>query len=122
MATLERADASAGVPVVRLAGILDQAGVRTIERAFLDAVAEAMKGGAAAPVASKEVGGAPTAAASRPLLIADVTGVSALSTSGISMLLGAHRTLEQAGGQFILVGTRGHCSDVLRRCRLDTVF
>lgn len=123
MATLERAAAAPGVPLVRLAGILDQAGVRAIERPFMEAVADTLKSTSSAPAAPpKEVGEAPSAPASRPLLIVDVTGVSALSTSGISLLLGAHRTLEGASGRFILVGTSGHCSDVLHRCRLDTVF
>src|SRR5882757_8801509 len=121
MATLERADAASGVPVVRLAGILDQAGVRSIERAFLGAVTEALKQAVEAP-ASKAKGKTHPGTASRPLLVADVTGVTALSTSGISLLLGAHRQMEQGSGRFILIGTSGHCADVLRRCRLDTVF
>ncbi len=72
-----------GVPVLALSGVLDQAGVGALEPR-VEAIVR--RTGAAT-------------------VIADLSGVAALGTSGISMLLAAHRVLGRAGGRLVLIGT-----------------
>jgi len=97
MATLIATD-SGKVRVLRLKGSLTFAGVEEIGPAF---AAEAQ-----GPVR----------------LVVDLTDVDVIATPGITMLLTADRAVKQAGGRMILTGTRDFVQEVLRRCRLDTVW
>jgi anti-anti-sigma factor len=97
MATLVATE-TAGVRVLRLKGSLTCEGVEEIGPAF---AAEAQ-----GPVR----------------LVVDLADVDMIATPGITMLLTADRALKQAGGRMILTGTRDFVQELLRRCRLDSVW
>jgi len=55
-------------------------------------------------------------------LVIDLSQVDIVNTPAIAMFLGAHRTVNKAGGRLIFTGVQGMVDDLLRRCRLDTVL
>jgi anti-anti-sigma factor len=95
--TLEQIEAD-GVRVVRVSGSLTQRGVNDVGPAFADAV----RGGVH--------------------VVVDVGGVDLIGTTGITMLLAAHRELARSGGTMVIAAARGVVRDVLLRCRLDKVL
>src|SRR5688572_18863834 len=97
MATLDQSNRE-GVTVLRVVGSLHQHGVDSIESAFVEA-----------------------AAGSRRAVV-DLSQVDVVNTPAIAMFLGAHRMMKQAGGRLVFTGAQGMVDELLRRCRLDTVF
>lgn len=95
--TLEQSE-SGGVKLVRLIGSLNQKGVNDVGPPF----AAATQGGGK--------------------VVVDLADVDVIATTGITMLLVAHREVQQAGGRLVIAGTRGLVRDVLLRCRLDKVL
>lgn len=97
MTTLEQSEAD-GVRIVRVIGSLNQKGVTEVGPSF----AAATRGGGK--------------------VVVDLAAVDTIATTGITLLLVAHRELQQAGGRLVIAGTRGLVRDVLLRCRLDKVL
>ena len=97
MTMLEEEDVG-DVKVVRLKGSLAKEGAEQVSSSVIAAATES------------------------PRLVIDLSGVDLLATPGITMLLAAQKTSQQAGGRMILTGTKGFVDELLRRCRLDAVL
>lgn len=97
MASFETND-NEGVTVIRITGSLNQSGVDAVEAPFAQATGLSRR------------------------MVVDLSRVDILNTPAIAMFLGAHRSMKQAGGRLIFTGVQGMVQDLLRRCRLDTVF
>ena len=98
MATLDQSDID-GVPVLRIAGALTVGEAERLSPLLCAAVA-----------------------AARPGAVVDLSGVEVVATPGLTMLLGAQRAANDAGGVMVLTGLRGVVADVIHRCRLDVVL
>jgi anti-sigma B factor antagonist len=55
-------------------------------------------------------------------VVVDLTGVTLMTTPGLSMLLSGARRLAQDGGRMAITGAKGVVADLLRVCKLDDVF
>jgi stage II sporulation protein AA (anti-sigma F factor antagonist) len=88
-----------GVTVAELSGELTNAGMSAVERGFVVTVSAAGK------------------------LVADLSGVTMITTPGITMLVAADKQLKRRGGKLVLCGITGNVEQVLlERCRLDVVL
>jgi len=87
-----------GVKVLRIRGSLNQHGVDTVESAFNEATGSSGR------------------------LVVDLSDVDLVNTPALAMFLGAHRAAKQTGGRLVFTGVQGMVSDLLRRCRLDSVL
>jgi anti-anti-sigma factor len=62
-----------------------------------------------------------TSAAER--VVVDLSGVTMITTPGITMLVAAERNVRRRKGKLVLCGLTGRVEQVLvERCRLDAVF
>jgi anti-anti-sigma factor len=98
MATLETSQVG-GVTVVRLSGEMTQSGVSLIHAAF-DAAVSSSDG-----------------------VVIDLSGVTLMTTPGITIILAALDRLREQNRRLIFTGIRGALAELLlTRCRLDLVL
>lgn len=94
-------------PVVAVSGEVDLHAAPRFRSALQDAESKARAGS--------------EADSGRPSVIVDLSGVEFMDSSGIGVLIGHHRELEEAGGELRLV-TGEAAMKILRLTSLDKVF
>jgi anti-sigma B factor antagonist len=55
-------------------------------------------------------------------VVVDLSGVTLMTTPGLSMLLAGARRVAQDGGRMAITGAKGVVADLLHVCKLDEVF
>jgi anti-anti-sigma factor len=88
-----------GITVVKLAGELTHVGTPAVERGFVLTIGALERA------------------------VVDFSGVTMITTPGITLLIAADRTLRRKGGMLVVTGLHGSIEEVLLdRCRLDVVL
>lgn len=58
----------------------------------------------------------------RKCVVADLEGIRLMNSSGLGMLIGAHTTVRNGGGELVLAGPGERVEGLLEITRLDQVF
>ena len=88
-----------GITVIKLLGELTHVGAPAIETGFVVTIAAVQRA------------------------VVDLSGVTMITTPGITMLIAADRQLRRKNGKLVVSGLKGSIEEVLLvRCRLDAVL